>query len=145
MRGLTLALILCTVAPSALLADSLTAASRVARVTLYPWGASVVRVVEVSAPAGVHELIVPDLPLNTDPSSLRVAGQGVTIGAVNLQYDRLPVTETTPDPEIAAAEAEVKRLPRRPPLPPSRRRSPPSAMPQSIRRRSMRRARRSPR
>ncbi|MBW6507518.1 MAG: DUF4139 domain-containing protein [Rhodobacteraceae bacterium] len=110
MRSLTLALILCTAAPTTLLADTLTLPSRVARVTLYPWGASVVRVVDVTAPAGVHELIVPDLPMGTDAGSLRVAGQGVVIGAVNLQYDRLPVTETTPDPRIAAAEAEVKRL-----------------------------------
>ena len=110
MRSLTLALILCTAAPTALLADTLMLPSRVARVTLYPWGATVVRVVDVAAPAGVHELIVPDLPMDTDSGSLRVAGQGVTIGAVNLQYDRLPVTETTPDPRIAAAEAEVKRL-----------------------------------
>lgn len=113
MRRLTLfplALILGTTAPAALFADTLTAPSRVARVTLYPWGASVVRVVEVSAPAGVHELIVPDLPYYTDSGSLRVAGQGVTVGAVNLQYDRLPVTETTPNSAIAAAEAEVERL-----------------------------------
>ena len=110
MRSLTLALILCTAAPTALLADTLMLPSRVARVTLYPWGATVVRVVDVAAPAGVHELIVPDLPMDTDSGSLRVAGQGVTIGAVNLQYDRLPVTETTPDPRIAAAEAEVKRI-----------------------------------
>ena len=110
MRSLTLALILCTAAPTALLADTLMLPSRVARVTLYPWGATVVRVVDVAAPAGVHELIVPDLPMDTDSGSLRVAGQGVTIGAVNLQYDRLPVTETTPDARIAAAEAEVKRI-----------------------------------
>ncbi|MDP1668838.1 DUF4139 domain-containing protein [Phaeovulum sp.] len=110
MRSLTLALVLCTTAPTALFADTLITSSRVARVTLYPWGASVVRIVELSAPAGVHELIVPDLPLDTDSGSLRVAGEGISIGAVNLQYDRLPVTETTPDPAIAAAEAEVERL-----------------------------------
>ena len=107
---LPLALILCSTAPTALLADTLTAASRVARVTLYPWGASVVRVVDLAAAPGVHELIVPDLPYYTDAGSLRVAGQGITIGAVNLQTDRLPVTETTPDPAIAAAKAEVERL-----------------------------------
>ncbi|WP_372840538.1 DUF4139 domain-containing protein [Phaeovulum sp.] len=105
-----LALILGTTAPTALLADTLTVASKVAQVTLYPWGASVVRVVEVTAPAGVHELIVPDLPYYTNAGSLRVSGQGVTVGAVNLQYDRLPVADTTPDPAIAAAKAEVARL-----------------------------------
>ena len=107
---LPLALILATTAPAALLADTLTQNSRVARVTLYPWGASVVRVVTLTATPGVHELIVPDLPYFTDAGSLRVAGQGVTIGAVNLQTDRLPVTETAPDPAIAAAKAEVERL-----------------------------------
>ncbi len=110
LKLLPLALILGTTAPTALLADTLTAASKVAQVTLYPWGASVVRVVEVTAPAGVHQLIVPDLPYYTDAGSLRVAGQGVSVGAVNLQTDRLPVAETAPDPAIAAAEAEVARL-----------------------------------
>jgi uncharacterized protein (TIGR02231 family) len=110
MRSLTLALILCSAAPTALLADTITAPSRVARVTLYPWGASVVRVVDVTAPAGTHELIVPDLPMETDAGSLRVAGQGVAIGAVNLQTGRLPVAETAPDPAIKAAEDEVTRL-----------------------------------
>lgn len=104
------AVILLSTAPAALLADTIEAASRVTRVTLYPWGASVVREVMLATPAGVHTLIVPDLPQDTDTGTLRVVGAGLSIGAVNLMRDRIPVTDDTPSPDIARARAEVERL-----------------------------------
>lgn len=92
-------------------ADTIEAQSKVVRVTMYPWGATVVRQVDFTAGAGVHDLIVPDLPLDASPSSLRVtAPDGVVIGAVNLATDRLPVTADIKSPEVQAAEDEIERL-----------------------------------
>jgi len=53
---------------------------------------------------------VPDLPIGTEAADLRVSGEAVTIGAVNLLHDRLPVTEDRPSPAIKAAKDEVERL-----------------------------------
>jgi len=91
-------------------AETTVAASHIARVTLYPWGASVVREVAVDLPAGRHELIIPDLPLDSDGATLHLdAPVGLTIGAVNLQQGRLPPQDAVASPEVQAAEAEVKR------------------------------------
>ncbi|MDV7270368.1 DUF4139 domain-containing protein [Thioclava sp. A2] len=109
MRSLTLALLLSSV-PAALLADVIEAPSNVTAVTLFPWGAQVVREVRVEAPSGVHQLIVPDLPQGTDLSRLRVAGEGIRIGNVTLIDERPPATEETLRPEVEAARAEVDRL-----------------------------------
>jgi len=108
MAGL-LALFLCTAAMPAL-ADTLSRPSQVTAVTLYPWGANVTREVRIDAAPGQHEVIVPDLPRTTDGQSLRVTAEGATVGAVTLIDDRQPVADLPPDPAIAAARAEVKRL-----------------------------------
>ncbi|MDP3959967.1 MAG: DUF4139 domain-containing protein [Pseudorhodobacter sp.] len=91
-------------------AETSVAASHIARVTLYPWGASVVREVAVDLPAGRHELIIPDLPLDTDGATLHLdAPASLTIGAVNLQQGRLPPQGAVASPAVQAAEAAVKR------------------------------------
>ncbi|MFP1642929.1 DUF4139 domain-containing protein [Pontitalea aquivivens] len=112
MRPFTLSLValLSTTAPAALWADTIEASSRVTAVTLYPWGANVTRLVDLTAPAGVHDLIIPDLPQGTDPAHLRVVGEGVAIGAVTLIEGRPPATGDLTPPAIAAARAEVERL-----------------------------------
>lgn len=112
MKPLSLSLVLLfTTAPAALLAAPLEAPSRVSAVTLFPWGAQVTRVVEVAASAeGARELIVPDLPDGTDAAGLRVAGEGVKIGAVSLIADRAPPTEAEPSDAVQAARAEVAQL-----------------------------------
>ena len=102
--------LLCSVAPLALWADTIEAPGRVSAVVLYPWGASVTRQVDLTAPEGVHELIVPDLPQGTDPSQLRVAGAGVRIGSVTLVDGRQPVTGDMTPPAVQAARDEVERL-----------------------------------
>lgn len=107
-----LSLLLCTVAfPFALQAETIEAQSRIVSVTVYPWGANVVRRVEFDAPAGVHDLVVPDMPMNIPVESLRVAGgDGLKVGGVNLATGRLPAPEAEPSAEVKAAEAEVERL-----------------------------------
>ncbi|MDF1619122.1 DUF4139 domain-containing protein [Pseudothioclava nitratireducens] len=97
-------------APIAALADTIEARSTVTAVTLYPFGAQVTRVVEVDAPAGVHELIVPDLPDNTYIGTLRVAGEGVNLGALRLVDARQPATGEITSPEIETARAQVETL-----------------------------------
>lgn len=96
-------------APSALLAAPTEIAARVEAVTLFPWGAQVTRSLDV--PAGTAgEVLVPNLPDGTDPASLRVAGEGVAVGAVTLMADRQPASDEVVSPVLAAARAEVERL-----------------------------------
>ena len=105
-----LAIALCVFAIPAF-ADTIAAPSHVDHVTLYNWGATVSRTVQFDAPAGVHQLIVPDLPYGTMADSLRVAGSdGLIIGAVSLSTDRLPATTDVKSPAILAAEADIERL-----------------------------------
>ena len=82
----------------------------VSAVTLYPWGASITRTVEVAAPAGTHEIVIPGLGDSVDPASLRIAGSGAVIGAISVQQQRATPAETVKSPEFLAAEAEVRRL-----------------------------------
>ncbi|MEO1638067.1 MAG: mucoidy inhibitor MuiA family protein [Pseudomonadota bacterium] len=94
-----------------LFADSFTAAAKVDRVTIYPGLSTVTRQVTLDLPAGLHDITVPGLPERLSTEGLRVAApSGAEIGAVNLAFDRLPVTPDMTAPEIVAAEAEVERL-----------------------------------
>ncbi len=109
MKSLATALLLLSVAPAG--AETFTAASRITKVTLYPQGASVERVISVDLPAGSHEIVIPDLPLNTYAESLDVqAPETLAVGAVSLLTDRLPPVETDEVPEVKAAEDRVKEL-----------------------------------
>ncbi len=93
------------------LADTITGQARVDTVTIYPGQATVSRDIVLRVPAGRHDIVVPGLPRHLDPQGLRVvAPGGVQIGAVNLAFDRLPVTPDQTSPAIQAAKAEVERL-----------------------------------
>jgi uncharacterized protein (TIGR02231 family) len=103
------ALLLLTAAPC--WADTLQAQGKVTAVTLYPSGATVTRTVRFTAPAGLHEVIVPGLPKDTMAETLRIrAPDGVTVGATSLATDRQPATADLTSPEVTAAKAEVERL-----------------------------------
>ena len=92
-------------------ADTFTADARVDTVTIYPGLATVTRQVTLDLPAGLHDIIVPGLPQNLASEGLRLsAADGAQIGAVNLAYDRLPVTPDQSSDVIVAARAEVERL-----------------------------------
>ena len=92
-------------------AETFTAQATVDRVTIYPGVAEVTRQITLDLPAGQHQVIVPDLPQNMPREGLRVsAPAGTVLGAVNLAYDRLPVTPDASTPEVEAARAEVERL-----------------------------------
>lgn len=105
-----LSLLFCLL-PFAAQADMIETAAPVSEVLLFNAGAAVTRQANFTAPAGSHTIIIPGLPLETDPMTLRVsAPDGVTLGAIGLADGRLPATEGAKRPEVEAAEAEVKRL-----------------------------------
>ena len=108
MRSVVLALMLSS-APAALFADTIEARSKVTGVTIFPWGAQVTREVTVTAPEGAHDLVIPDLPINTDASSLRLTGD-VKFGAVSLATGRQAATADLTDPALKAAQDEVEAL-----------------------------------
>lgn len=111
MRHILAPLLALALLPSMALADDFAVPSQVDAVTLYPWGAQVSRRVEFTAPVGVHRIIVPDLPANTQAGALRiVAPDGVRVGAVSLASRRQPATDDLTRTDIKAAKAEVERL-----------------------------------
>ncbi|WP_322891980.1 MULTISPECIES: DUF4139 domain-containing protein [unclassified Yoonia] len=92
-------------------ADTITGQARVDTVTIYPGLTTVTRLVTLDLPAGQHDIIIPGLPRNLSADGLRIAVPGpVRLGAVNLAFDRLPVTPDQSSPAIVAARAEVERL-----------------------------------
>jgi uncharacterized protein (TIGR02231 family) len=109
MRAL-LALLLASAALPAW-ADTIVATSRITAVTVYPDGAKLTREVTFTAPgAGNHELLVTDLPYDSDPGLIRLApSDGLQVGAFNLRADRLPPREDplTPDQEAAKTAVEA--------------------------------------
>ncbi|MCV2893842.1 DUF4139 domain-containing protein [Lentibacter sp. XHP0401] len=96
--------------PSVLVADIIPLTSDVSAVTLYPQGATIVREVPYSMPAGSHELILTDLPRSTDLSQVRVGMTGATMGAITGRSDYVPPRDAAESAEIEAAKAEVERL-----------------------------------
>lgn len=107
MRVLIAALFASTALPS--FADTVIASSRITSVTVYPDGARLTREVSFTAPApGSHELLVTDLPYDSDPGFIRLApSDGLQVGAFNLRSDRLPPREDPLTEDQVAAKAEV--------------------------------------
>lgn len=98
---LTAALMMATALPA--LADTIETPAKITAVTLFPRGAQVVRQVTLTAPEGTHELLVPGLPEGTDVSTLRIAGDGVRVGAVSLIKGRAPALGDPDTPQIKSA------------------------------------------
>ena len=106
---LRLALPLCLLALPAL-ADTISVPSRITAVTVYPYGAEITREVSFTATPGPHELLITDLPAQTQPNLIRLtAPQGVTLGAFALRNDRLPPRDEVLTPAQEAAKTEVER------------------------------------
>jgi hypothetical protein len=105
MRALVAALLATTALP--VCADTIAATSRITAVTVYPDGAKLTREVTFTAPAaGSHELLVTDLPYDSDPGLIRLApSEGLQVGAFNLRADRLPPREDPLTPEQQAAKS----------------------------------------
>ncbi|WP_149589237.1 DUF4139 domain-containing protein [Tabrizicola flagellatus] len=108
MRALIVALLVTTALPAC--ADTIAATSRITAVTVYPDGARLTREVMFTAPAaGPHELLVTDLPMDSDPGLIRLMGSGdLQVGAFALRADRLPPRETPLTDAQRAAKADVE-------------------------------------
>jgi len=99
-------------------AQTLTAESKITSVTVYGNGAMVTRQVSLDLPAGISELIIPDLPVESGFSdaesflaSLQVnAPDGVAIVAISAAQDLPASLERQPGAALQAAQAEVDRL-----------------------------------
>jgi hypothetical protein len=92
-------------------AETVSAASKITSVTLYGSGAIVKRQLSLTLPAGVTDVVLPDLPQDIDLSTLQIkTPDGVELVSLTLAKDRLPPLEDTPDPAVKAARAEVDRL-----------------------------------
>ncbi len=92
-------------------ADTIAATSRITAITVYPQGAQITRQVVFAAAAGRHDLLITDLPAETDPLLLRLSGDdGLGVGAFSLRNDRLPPRDEVLSPDQTAAKAEVERL-----------------------------------
>ena len=96
--------------PTTLWADDIPLVTDVTAVTLYPSGATVIREVPFSAPAGDHQLILTDLPRNTPLAAVRVEVEGATMGTVSARNDFTLPRPPEEDAARDAAEAEVERL-----------------------------------
>jgi uncharacterized protein (TIGR02231 family) len=108
MRAL-LSLLLATTALPAL-ADTIPATSKITAVTVYPDGAKVTREVSFAAPSvGAHELLVTDLPADSDPGLMQLAGgDGLQLGAFSLRADRLPPRKDPLTADQTAAKALIE-------------------------------------
>lgn len=89
------------------LADTIEAPATISAVTLFPQGAQVVRQVQIKGPSGTNEVLVPGLPKGTDISSLRVSGDGVSVGAVSLIDGRAPALAKVDSAPIKAARERL--------------------------------------
>ncbi|PSC06946.1 hypothetical protein SLNSH_00750 [Alsobacter soli] len=111
MRRAFAILLLSGVSTTALAAD-VEAPSRVDAVTVFPDGASVIRVLSVSLPAGASTVVVRGLSASLDPASVRVQGQAdgeLAIGAVETrpsQTDIRPALDAELEKRIDALRAE---------------------------------------
>lgn len=108
MRALLAALLATTALPA--FADTIAATSTITAVTVYPDGAKLTREVTFTAPAaGSHELLVTDLPYDSDPGMIRLApSDGLQVGAFNLRADRLPPREDPLTDAQKAAKTSVE-------------------------------------
>lgn len=96
-----------TIAAGPAVADQIVVGSHITAVTVYPQGAQVTRDVEFTAPAGASELLITDLPADTQAELIRLQAEGVVLGAFSLRTDRLPPRDESTDPDVVAAKAAV--------------------------------------
>jgi len=92
-------------------AADFTAASHIDHVTVYPQGADVTRVTEVTLPAGEHRIILADLPATIDPRSIRVEGEGsspLEIASVDTKSQY--IDQSARDAERKAIEKQIAVL-----------------------------------
>ncbi|MGI3169462.1 mucoidy inhibitor MuiA family protein [Pseudooceanicola sp. C21-150M6] len=93
--------------PSALWADDIAVKSQVTAATVFPDGATLTRMADVSVPAGTHQIVLTDMPV-IDPASLRLSLPGVTMGAIRYRRDFVPPRTADQTAAVEAAEDIVE-------------------------------------
>jgi uncharacterized protein (TIGR02231 family) len=93
------------------LAADFAVSSHIDRVTVYPQGADVTRMADVTIPAGEHRIILADLPATIDPRSIRVEGEGsspLEIASVDTKSQY--IDQAARDAERKALEKQIAAL-----------------------------------
>ena len=106
MMGLALAA-LPAAAPTWAAAEDFVIASRVVAATLYPDGGSLERSASFDVPAGTHDLLIGDLPVQMSGDFPRLTVSGAVMGTVRLRTDYVPPRDEGKSAVIAAAEDAV--------------------------------------
>lgn len=81
--------------------------------TVFTEGATITRTADFTSPAGSHQIVIDDLPLNFDANSLRVTGDGTAafrIVSVDHRIRRQPPREQTDSAAYKALEEELDAL-----------------------------------
>jgi uncharacterized protein (TIGR02231 family) len=119
MRIVTAAAALIAASPLAMstaLAANIEATSRIDAVTVYPDGATVTRLAEITVPQGISTLLIKGLPAVLDPASVRVealAEGALAIGSVETRLvpgDAKPAIDADLEARIAALREEGDRV-----------------------------------
>lgn len=96
--------------PSVAIADDFVLTSRLTEATIYSQGAQVKRGAPFSVPVGTHRLIVADLPVSTPHETLRIAAEGLRLGALTVRETATPPRPDSETGALAAANAKVEQL-----------------------------------
>ncbi|MEB8431369.1 mucoidy inhibitor MuiA family protein [Cocleimonas sp. KMM 6892] len=98
-------------------ADDIIAESSIEAVTVYPGSAKVTRVSKISLNAGNNEVVIENLPLNLNETSLRVSGESqadVSLGSIelfkNIKRDVVQQQEKELRQKIEDVQLEQKRI-----------------------------------
>lgn len=105
MRFLPLAL---AALPLPALADTYTVTSSPTSAIVYSSFAMITREISVDVSAGVHEIILPDLPQWVDAGSLRATVSGAEIGSTRLRTAALPPQPDADSDAVAEAKEQIK-------------------------------------
>ncbi len=99
------------------LADDIVANSSIKSVTVYPGSAKVTRVSKINLRAGNNEVVIENLPLSLNESSLRVSGESqadVSLGSIelfrNIKMDVVQEQEKAIRQKIEVVQTEQKRI-----------------------------------
>jgi uncharacterized protein (TIGR02231 family) len=105
------ALLLTTTCLAPAFADVVPAPSHIDAVTVFPQGADVVRVVEVTLQPGDHTLILEDLPGTIDTQSIRVEGLGgAGLEITSVDSKRVQLSSLDINAKHKAIDSEIEKL-----------------------------------
>lgn len=90
-------------------AETILVGSKITDVVVYPQGAKLTRLVEFSATAGQHDVVITDFPLDTVAAGLRLMpSAGLQIGAYALRNERVAPREVAKSDAQITAEAALE-------------------------------------